>query len=78
MVIFDQGSENILSISSDGFLGGQEYRFYSTPNDINTIAIVYENKGFNCKVDTNVDLINYNGVDYQGGKKGETYFLTKQ
>jgi hypothetical protein len=77
MVIVGGQSDNILTISSDGFQSGQDYYFYSTHADIDTINILYEDKGWNCNLSTKVEAIVYNGNVFEGGKKDALHRIIK-
>jgi len=77
LVIVGGQGDNILTISSDGFQSGENYYFYSTHADIDTINIVYENKGGNCNLSTKVEAIVYNGEVFEGGKKDALHRIIK-
>ena len=69
---------NILNSDNGGHLSlrsltsGKDYYIMVDSSDIDTVNFIYEVKGFNCNVDTKVEHFFYNGVQFEGGKKGAT------
>ena len=65
-------SDNGGHLSLRSLTSGKDYYIMVDSSDIDTVNFIYEVKGFNCNVDTKVEHFFYNGVKFEGGKKGAT------
>ena len=78
MVIIGGQQGNLLDISSSGFDSGEDHYFYSVQGDVDTLNIIYEDKGYNCNLSTKVEMITYNGEVFEGGKKDAIHTIIKR
>lgn len=68
--ILNSDNSSLLSLRS--LTSGKDYYIMVDSSDIDTVNFIYEVKGFNCNVDTKVEHFYYNGIQFEGGKKGAT------